>query len=272
MKALVKRVVIGTPFERVARILYGAIGGRRAGTLRPPTGPSVQDKNRLYDLETIQVMRRVLTRSSNCIDVGCHQGSILTEMLQLAPAGTHFAFEPLPDLYQGLRGSFGALANVRLHEVALSDVAGRTSFQHVVSNPGYSGLLRRTYDRPEEQVREIEVRVERLDNLIPGDIGIDLIKVDVEGAELGVFRGGVETIRRNRPVIIFEHGLGAADCYGSTPEVTYDLLAGECGLKLSLMAEWLESGGRKTLSRDAFCDQFWSRKNFYFMTVGRTGM
>ena len=89
----------------------------------------------------------------------------------------------------------------------------------------------------------------------------------MEGAELQVFRGAIETIKNNRPIIIFEHGLGAADYYGTRPEDIEDLLVGQCGLKLFLMAEWLESNGRTFLNRQAFCEQFSRGKNFYFMAA-----
>jgi GDP-D-mannose dehydratase len=38
----------------------------------------------------------------------------------------------------------------------LSDTTGTTAFQHVVSNPAYSGLRQRMYDLPHEQIQEID--------------------------------------------------------------------------------------------------------------------
>jgi precorrin-6B methylase 2 len=49
--------------------------------------------NAAYDAQAVEVMRRCLRADSNCVDVGCHEGSILSEMLRFAPAGTHYAFE-----------------------------------------------------------------------------------------------------------------------------------------------------------------------------------
>jgi FkbM family methyltransferase len=168
-------------------------------------------------------------------------------------------------MYQGLLASFGSLANVRIYDVALSDTAGAISFQHVVSNPGYSGMRKRQYDSPNEQIQEIVVQTNRLDALVPVHTPIRFMKVDVEGAELQVFKGAVETIKRTRPVIVFEHGLGAADYYGTGPEDVYDVLVGQCGLQLFLMGRWLESDGKTFLSRGAFCHQFRTGADFYFM-------
>ena len=47
-----------------------------------------------------------------------------------------------------------------------------------------------------------------------------------------MLRGAVETLRRFRPAIAFEHGLGSADHYGTTPDAIHALLAGELGYEL----------------------------------------
>ncbi len=230
----------------------------------PPAGAAGVDMNTLYDAQTAAIMERVLERRSNCVDVGCHQGAILDVMLRLAPEGRHFAFEPLPHMFAALKAKYAGRGNVELHELALSDASGETTFQHVVSNPGYSGLLRRHYDRPDEQVVEIRVKLARLDDVLPRDVGIRLVKVDVEGAELQVLRGAQEMLRRSRPFVVFEHGRGAADCYGTRPEHVFDLFDG-CGLNLSLMGDWLEAGAGRKLSREAFVDQFDAGRNYYFL-------
>lgn len=241
---------MGTPLEGLARAAYRVVNGN--------------EPNAMYDAQAAQVIERVLERDSNCVDVGCHHGSILAIMLARAPEGRHFAFEPLPGPFANLQRKFAGRANVELRQSALSDAPGESTFQHVVSNPAYSGLLKRRYERPDEEVVEIRVRLERLDDVIPETLPIRFVKIDVEGAELQVLRGAVETIRRTRPYIVFEHGLGGADCYGTTPEMVHELLTG-CGLRLALMKDWLDTGGTKTLEKSAFADEFYGGRNFYFM-------
>ncbi len=57
------------------------------------------------------------------------------------------------------------------------------------------------FDRSKLSCRSFDVTVRRLDdfNLAP-----DVVKIDVQGLELSVVRGGIETFRRNRPVTIIE--------------------------------------------------------------------
>lgn len=215
--------------------------------------------NTAYDKQTVEVFRRALTRDSTCVDVGCHAGTILREMLHCAPDGSHYAFEPLPSFYQYLEATF---PSVQLYNLALSDTAGESTFQHVTSNPGYSGLRQRRYDRPDETIEQIVVRTDRLDNIVPESVDVSLIKIDVEGAELNVMRGAERTLRRCRPIIVFEHGLGGADRYGASPELVYDLLS-DCGLEVSLMADWLCGG--PVLGREGLVAQYNGGPNFYFM-------
>jgi hypothetical protein len=87
--------------------------------------------------------------------------------------------------------------------------------------------------------------------------------MDVEGGELGVFRGAIRTLRRTRPVIVFECGLGGADSYGAGPGEIFDLVTGAIGLRLSLLDAWLS--GKDPLPRSAFVDQFERSINFYFI-------
>jgi FkbM family methyltransferase len=258
VKRLLRQWILGTPLERPVRAIYRAL--RNAPERLGPAA----DRSMIYDTQTESVMKRVLDRRSNCVDVGCHHGAILDLMLRIAPEGEHHGFEPVPRLYAAAVRKYAGSGNVHLYEAALSDVPGTASFQHVVSNPAYSGLLKRRYDRPHEDVEEIHVHLLKLDDVLPVGFDVRLMKIDVEGAELQVLRGSVETLLRCRPYVIFEHGLGAADSYGTRPEMVFDLLT-RCGLRLALMSDWLASSGRKTLSREAFTDEFNSARNYYFL-------
>lgn len=71
-----------------------------------------------------------------------------------------------------------------------------------------------------------------LDNIIPKNISIDFIKIDVEGAEYNVIKGAKNTILRNRPVIIFEFGKSSSKYYNVNAEKLYSLLCKDLKLKI----------------------------------------
>jgi FkbM family methyltransferase len=248
----VKDLVRGTPFEPPARWCLKR--------LRYYSMPKQKKLNQAYDEQAIQVMSRVLNEDSNCIDVGCHAGVILMEILRFAPSGKHYAFEPIPQMAERLRKKF---PNVNVYELALSDTTGSTTFNHVLDFPGWSGIRKRSYPKSDPNIECITVKLEKLDNLIPEDVKIDLIKVDVEGAEFQVFSGAVETLKRNKPFVVFEHGIGGADHYGTTPEMVYELLVDNCGLHISLMRDWLR--GKEPLTRKSFIQQGTHGPNWYFL-------
>jgi hypothetical protein len=116
-------------------------------------------------------------------------------------------------------------------------------------------------------VEEIVVRTARLDDLVPPEVPVHFIKIDVEGGEFQVLQGALETVRRNRPFIVFEFGLGAADWYGIQPEDMYRMLAG-CGLEVSLISEWLAAGA--SLGEREFAAEFREYRNYCFLAHPRS--
>jgi len=220
-----------------------------------------------YDAQTYEVMKRVMGGMDSGIDIGAHTGMFVELMLKLAPDGFHYAFEPLPDLFAGLMQAYQNLHNIKLFEIALSDKEGETSFTHVVSNPGYSGIRKRVLDSPNEQIEQITVKQAPLDQIIPLSPRVAFMKVDVEGAEYFVFKGAQKTICEHRPIIVFEHGLGGADCYDVTPKDVYNLLYNKYQMNIYLIIEWLS--GNKPLNREEFINQFYSGSNYYFLAAPR---
>ncbi len=221
-------------------------------------------QNAYYDKLTELVIQRALSRDSVSIDIGCFEGAVLKMMMQYSPEGEFWAFEPLPRYYEKLNQEFSS-PRIHLYNVALSNKKGESFFNYVITNPGYSGLKKRQYDRSEEEDIEITVQTDLLDHIFSQHEvkKVSLIKIDVEGAELQVLRGAQNTIKTHKPIIIFEHGIGGSECYGTQPEEVYDFLCGECRMKISLLNSWLRN--KKPFSKSQFCRQFYKRINYYFI-------
>jgi FkbM family methyltransferase len=213
------------------------------------------------DLTDFEQMRRllafVLHAEDNCIDVGAHRGAVLTEMVRVAPAGRHIAFEPVPQLCEVLRTGF---PSVQVYEAALSDHSGHSDFAHVRGDAeGWSGFRFRPLPTGEEaDVENIQVQLQVLDEVLDPEYRPAVIKIDVEGAEHQVLLGGLSTLRRHRPLIIFEHGSGSAETYGTSPGDIHALLGDQLGYRIFD----LDGNGPYTLPEFEWTFQTGARVNF----------
>ncbi|MBW4426651.1 MAG: FkbM family methyltransferase [Nostoc desertorum CM1-VF14] len=219
-----------------------------------------------YDYLTGKVIKKALDSSSICVDVGCHHGIILGIMVKSSSQGRFFAFEPLPISYKYLVKQFD-LPNVEIYNMALSDTKGTAKFNYVVNSPAYSSLQKGQYITSDKKIIEINVETDLLDNILNNKLDsnqkVSLIKIDVEGAELQVLVGAKNTIKRDKPIIIFEFGSVAAEYYGTKPDDIYNLLCLECGLKIGLLDSWLN--GENPLDKEEFKEQYYKGINYYFM-------
>ena len=247
LRITAKRLIVGTPWEGPVKRLHYLL---------------TRTKNSLYDVQTIEIMRRILKPESVAVDVGAAEGNMLRHIHRFAPDARHFAFEPIPELGERLRARF---PECRVVTAALGAAPGVETFRQVIEAPAMSGLRRRVDLPATTPLREYSVRVETLDRAIPAEAAIAFVKIDVEGAELGVFQGGRETLRRCRPVIVFEHGLGGADTYGTEPGTLFDFVTGELGLRLFLLGAWLD--GLAPLTRAQFVREFEQSLNYYFLAA-----
>jgi FkbM family methyltransferase len=180
-------------------------------------------------------------------------------MVRSAPGRRHVAVEPIPALASALWSRF---PDIDVYAGALSDRAGEREFAHVTTREGWSGFERRPTPDAADRIQTIRVQTTTLDDLV-GDRDVAFVKIDVEGAELEVLRGGRTTLRRCRPVVAFEHGLGSADHYGTQPDQVYDLLADDLGMEI----HDLEGGG--PYGRTGFSAAFWNQDRVNFVARPR---
>lgn len=218
-------------------------------------------KNLEYDRLTKAIMKNSIGSQSNCIDVGCHKGEILDVILSHAPKGKHFAFEPIPVLFQQLELKYKGKATI--YPYALSDVNGTSTFQFVKNAPAYSGIQKRKYDTATPDIEQINVEIKTLDSIIPTETKIDLIKIDVEGGEYAVLKGALQLLKKWKPVVIFESGLGASDYYGTNPNELYHFLTAEAGLAISTLKSFIKQG--PSLSQKEFETHFNKNSEYYFI-------
>lgn len=222
-------------------------------------------KNLAYDRLTKAILKKVVSEESNCIDVGCHKGEILDLILVESPKGQHFAFEPIPFFYHRLKEKYSG--NVRIFPFALSEKSGKTSFNFVKNAPAYSGIKERKYQTENPDIEKIDVELKPLDEVIPSNIKIDFIKIDVEGGEFDVLRGAKRILIDDKPILLFESGLGASEYYGTTPDSLFDFLE-EFGYSLFIMKDFVKNASPLTAS--AFKTIYETNAEYYFVAESRS--
>ena len=147
-----------------------------------------------------QLLPELVDPKRNAIDIGANKG-VYAELLSRL-CGKVYAFEPNPKLYKMLVRS--AATNVKTYNMALSDKSG-TAELRIPRNTGggYSnqGASLSTY-KVSDNFAVVTVEARPLDGMALENIGF--IKIDVEGFELSVLKGAVETLKRERPVLLIE--------------------------------------------------------------------
>lgn len=202
----------------------------------------------VYDQLTGDIIQRVCTSGSTCVDVGAAVGEIVRQITEAAPDGQHYAFEPVPKWAADLRRNF---PGVHVIEAAASDTTGSASFELVTASPFFSGLRPQPYPFDDPAIEKITVRTVRLDEAIPSDVTVSFLKIDVEGAEVQVLRGADRLLRHDQPVIVFEHGGSTTTHeYGTTSYDLWELLVQDLSYSIYGMAGWL--AGEPPLSDDQF--------------------
>jgi FkbM family methyltransferase len=242
--------------QQLRRVLSSVGLEPRAVALKRAFEPAHTTQDRRDHEALAAIFAAVLAPDANAVDVGAHTGDVLADILRIAPRGRHVGFEPLPELAVALQRRH---PGVCVRNVALSDTAETASFTHVIDRPGWSGLRPRpTPDGAAARTETLTVATERLDDALPADYVPALIKIDVEGAELQVLTGATRILSTHRPVVVFEHGLGSADHYGTRPEQVHDLFA-DLGYRV------FDLQGAGPYDRSAFMEAFHTAARVNFL-------
>lgn len=148
----------------------------------------------------------VLRRGDVAVDVRAHKGAYLYWLRKVVGAeGKVFAYEPQPSLAVYLESVCQAMGwqNVLVHDCALSATMGMGTL-HVPGEGDSPGASLDQATLTNQLGQRHECKLDTLDHQLKGVGRVALVKVDVEGHELQVFRGGSGILSRDRPVLLFE--------------------------------------------------------------------
>lgn len=179
-------------------------------------------KRELYEPELL--LAASIVRSGDVVlDIGASFGVFSLVLAAAAGPGEVHSFEPGEESSRRLRhnAALNPQLNITVNTLALSDHRG-TATLHAIA-----GALT-TYSLGDDGVSRGEaVEVCTLDAWArERDLSkLAFIKIDVEGHEPAVLRGGLETLRQHQPIILFENSASALERNGYEIDSTVELLA-----------------------------------------------
>jgi FkbM family methyltransferase len=195
--------------RRLARPWQGPVTapGRITLTLDLGTYPDCCMACGLYELDTLRVLRKLLRPGMHFVDCGANIGyfTLLGARL-VGPAGRVDAIEPDPvnraRLEEHVKAN-GSPAQIRVHGMAASDSTGTATLYHPTGerNHGEASLIPGVIAA---SAQTYTVTTARLDALL--DHTPDVVKMDIEGAELAALRGMTRLLAGDRPPrLVIEH-------------------------------------------------------------------
>jgi len=216
---LLRRLPSGTPGKaRLARTLLKGIRGGREILVHASNGarfvvPHLSEPiafhllvDGCYEPETEAAILPSLSSGDVFVDVGANIGLFTVSAARaVGPRGRVLAFEPSPFVFPYLQKNVGLneLGNVETFDVALSD-SGCDQVPFYPAPPDHFGMGALA---PQFLGESCFVRATTLDDIVADkNVGsVAVLKVDVEGHELAVFRGSRNVLQSPRsPIVVFE--------------------------------------------------------------------
>lgn len=198
-------------------------------------------------------------------DIGANFGYYTLLMASTVGAsGKVYSFEANPEIFRLLEKSVsvnGFRSRVDLHNVALAHAPGVMDFAF---EPAYSGGGSVVGAQPGPGRTIIQVRAERLDDLVPPDASVQVMKIDVEGAEAMVLAGGRRLMSSaDLKTVVMEFYAPAIAAYRDPLEFLQELAS--YGFNLSV----IEHSGSVPEAPDSIVSKY--GKKMVYLLLSRTG-
>ncbi len=176
-----------------------------------------------FEIEHLKAALNFCHKKRIALDIGAHYGSWSRYMSK--EFKKVFSFEPVAATYECCKLNTENFDNIHLYQKAVGAHMGTVSVDQgkFYTHPGMETII--DFDGKTPLIT--------IDSLDLDDV--DFIKIDVEGFELAVLQGAEETIKKSKPIIIFEenmrgpleHNISNGSCANYLTQLGYRLLAVE---------------------------------------------
>ncbi len=212
------RSILRAAKARVAQLLPRAGLHQRVATgplkgmaLALPSGWEARYTHGGYEPGVSAALTRLVSRGDTCVDVGAHYGYFTLLLARLCgPEGRVYSFEAESENARILRENVRAndlLARVTVEQAAVAARNGQVDL-HPASPASEEWTLVESFayrdQRPRVDLPSERTRAVRLDGYLADVPRVDVIKMDIEGAEAEAIPAISEFLERRRPAIVLE--------------------------------------------------------------------
>ena len=167
----------------------------------------------IHQNKIINTIKEHNIKFNKIIDIGSHNGIYIKKFLEVSKNAIIYAFEPQDYYYNKIYEKFPQ-KNVRLFNLALGNtdtvknikipsITSTMSLSEINEDSRHNKLKKRFFESPFNNNYQ-NIKIKRLDEIFQENQDFDIIKIDVEGYELNVLKGGIKTIKKTKLLIIEE--------------------------------------------------------------------
>jgi FkbM family methyltransferase len=185
-----------------------------------------------WELDFAQTLKSFIKNGFVCYDIGGYKG-YYAGIMALSGAKNVFIFEPMPSNADSIKQliALNPILPIELHQIAISDTSGESEFKFM-SDDTMGKLTKSTFEDDVLSDNVCKVFSKSLDDFISaGYPDPDFIKIDVEGAEEFVLKGGSELLIRKKPILFIEiHSTDIGlNCYEILTKIYSSIIVFETG-------------------------------------------
>jgi len=254
MRALLRKAGVGkfllnyviTPAQKVKELKYPdkdvslKIGDHTLSVFSPRKnriGRALYN-DRIWEPEVTAVIQKNTQPGMVALDVGADIGYYTVNLAKrVGPQGRVIAFEPIPEARKRLEQniSTNGYNNITVSPYALGNQDGIVYLEDPFTK---SRISLTKSENGSNGANDIKVIIKRMDDLI-NDLEldrIDIVKMDIEGAEHEALRGMEQSLRKYKPVLVIEVHHEYLPFFNSTADAVLEWLKG-VGYRLELIDE-----------------------------------
>jgi len=171
-------------------------------------------------------------KSVNIVDIGANVG-LYSLYAKYLPNAHFYSFEPFDINYNLLNENIllNNITNINTYKIALGEKECKSILNTCISHNG----LHTMGDNPLRfnDIKPVEIDVNTLDNIFfNNNITVDYIKIDTEGYEYYILKGGENTIKKNKPIIQLEYNVTNMKQCNITPKQLMNYINNELNYKI----------------------------------------